>query len=248
MDTINLGLLKVTGPEAKKFLQGLITCDVEQVAINQSCYGAHCNPKGRILFNFQIFYDGQDYFLILPLIMLETAQASLQKYALFSKVSLQDVTDDWPSSLSNNDHNKTLLTTKNPSLSLLQNIQAGIAIILPPTSGVFTPHDIDLPKLNGVGFKKGCYIGQEVIARMEYLGKLKNHLQRYEITASTFPQEGDEIIANDSNNIVGHIVNIATKDELSAEVLVVIQDNAVKQAWHYADVYPEQVKRLEMVR
>ncbi len=65
----------------------------------------------------------------------------------------------------------------------LAQINAGEAFLTPATSGEFLPHDINLPQLGGVSFTKGCFLGQEIIARMEYLGKLKK--QMHQVTLPT---------------------------------------------------------------
>jgi folate-binding protein YgfZ len=60
----------------------------------------------------------------------------------------------------------------------LAQINAGEVFLTPETSGEFLPHDINLPQLGGVSFTKGCFLGQEIVARMEYLGKRKKHMHQ----------------------------------------------------------------------
>src|SRR3990167_2474578 len=86
----------------------------------------------------------------------------------------------------------------------LENILQGLADILPTTSGLFLPQMINLQHWAGVSFKKGCYIGQEIIARTQHLGKLKRHLYLIELHASPFP--GD-IITDKTQETLGIMVN-----------------------------------------
>lgn len=71
---------------------------------------------------------------------------------------------------------------------------AGFPTIYPETSEKFLPHEINLPALGGVSFNKGCYTGQEIIARMQYRGKLKTELLSTEMTSEIPPVIGDPIV------------------------------------------------------
>ncbi|MDF2529981.1 MAG: folate-binding protein YgfZ, partial [Gammaproteobacteria bacterium] len=74
------------------------------------------------------------------------------------------------------------------------DIEAGQAFLSPEAIGKFLPHDIRLPELNGVSFSKGCYIGQEIIARMQYLGKLKKQLCLMQLNTTIEPKAGLKIL------------------------------------------------------
>ena len=113
------------------------------------------------------------------------------------------------------------------------NTQSGLSFLGPQTSGLFTPQMINLQLLGGVSFKKGCYVGQEIIARTEHLGKLKRHLYHATINSSTPPQPGNELTNTDSQSI-GVITNVAPSLHADFQLLGVIQDRAVSQA---ANVY-----------
>jgi folate-binding protein YgfZ len=73
-------------------------------------------------------------------------------------------------------------------------IRAGQAFLSQETQGKFLPHDINLPQNDGVSFNKGCYIGQEIIARMHYLGKIKKQLCLVEIQTKYEPKAGQTIL------------------------------------------------------
>ena len=75
------------------------------------------------------------------------------------------------------------------------NIRAGIPVILPATQEQFVPQMANLELLGGVGFKKGCYPGQEIVARMQYLGKLKRRMYLAHVAGDITPQAGDELFS-----------------------------------------------------
>lgn len=77
----------------------------------------------------------------------------------------------------------------------LQEIQAGIPTIYQATKEAFVPQMTNMQLIDGVSFTKGCYTGQEVVARMQYLGKLKRRMYLAHVESSTTPQPGDELFA-----------------------------------------------------
>ncbi|WP_342219829.1 hypothetical protein [Rickettsiella endosymbiont of Miltochrista miniata] len=94
-DLVDLGLIRISGKDAKPFLQGQLTCDLEEVNTKESRLGAHCDVKGRIIAIFRLFFYQHDYYFLLQSSTLPLLLASLQKYAVFSKVVLTEVSNDW---------------------------------------------------------------------------------------------------------------------------------------------------------
>ena len=181
MNQAKLGVLTISGPDAKTFLQGQITCDLNQIK-NNPCLGAHCNPKGRVIFLFQIFIDNNDYHLIRPKNMTAIAQHALKRYSSFYNVSLNEniLPLDQITSIVGRDH-----------------ILQGIPDIYPETSGKYLPHELNLIALGAISFDKGCYTGQEIIARMHYRGKLKTQLYVAQAQLKSPPLRGEDIYNND---------------------------------------------------
>ena len=79
----------------------------------------------------------------------------------------------------------------------LADIRAGIPSIYPETAEAFVLQMANLTALGGVSFRKGCYPGQEIVARMQYLGKLKRRMFLARIETAQLPQPGDEMVAKD---------------------------------------------------
>jgi folate-binding protein YgfZ len=257
-----LGLLKIAGPDAKKFLQGQLTCDLEEITPTQSRLGAHCNPQGRIISLFRIFFLQDAYYLQMPRTHIPTAIKNLKKYAVFFKTTLIDASHEMicigykGTHLTNaptidavqtsNDLITIRLPDAKPRFIILGQFSAISALwtllatraafisaddwrcydiankttfIYPETTEKFLPHELQLPELNGVNFKKGCYTGQEIIARMHYRGKLKNQLFHATLEAEIGPQRGADIY--DTKGAAGSIVDYCKKGYNSYDLLII---------------------------
>ncbi len=101
-------------------------------------------------------------------------------------------------------------------------IAAGVASLTPETQDAYIPQMLNWQHVDGIHFKKGCYTGQEVIARMHFLGQLKKSLFRLRaVDLQTNPEPGQAILAD--NKPVGHIINASLLDDGSAEFLAVLR-------------------------
>src|SRR3990167_1589774 len=221
----NQGLIHISGKDAKKFLQGQLTCHLDELNHGKHLLAAHCQPQGRVLFFARLFQKNDDYFFSLPHSMVTYAITALKKYTVFYKVQIQECTDDWlhigiigkhahqylsniqedifTVLVTNNLLQRYLILGKHEQLfsyyeSLKQklpleepeywkygDILSGIPNIYPQTSGKFLPHEINLHQLGAIHFDKGCYTGQEIIARMHYRGKLKNQFLLTKMISNT---------------------------------------------------------------
>jgi folate-binding protein YgfZ len=106
---------------------------------------------------------------------------------------------------------------------LLQDITAGIPNIFEGTSESFVPQMANLHLVNGVSFKKGCFPGQEVVARMQYLGKLKRRMYLLNISGTEAPTPGTDIMDGDAPKAAGEIVDARRNGDGSISALGVIQ-------------------------
>ncbi len=135
----------VEGPDALKFLQGQLTCDMTKLAKDHPLRGAHCNQKGRVEALYDIYQTSEGILLLTPTDVIQHGLEHLQYYARFSKVKLSIMA--------------TEIAIAHPCLH-------------PETIGLYLPQELGLaPSLT-----KGCYLGQEIVARVHYLGKLKREL------------------------------------------------------------------------
>lgn len=250
VELTDLGFIKIQGQDAKKFLQGQLTCDVDALTNSDSLLGAHCNHQGRIISLFYLFKWEEAYYLLLPKKIISIAISALKKYAVFFKVELTESHEmvaigytDTPMKISKK-HCTISLPASTRSivvgevnllneihenqLSLeawnILNIKDGLPSIYPETSGKFLPHELSLEKLGGINFEKGCYTGQEIIARMHYRSKSKNHLYQAHTLNDTAPQPGADIYSGAESKPAGIIVATAQEEYNSYHVLIITNE------------------------
>jgi folate-binding protein YgfZ len=107
------------------------------------------------------------------------------------------------------------------------NIRSGIPVILPQTQEQFVAQMANLDLINGVNFKKGCYPGQEIVARTQYLGKLKRRMYLAHIDSDSAPQAGDELFSADmEGQASGMLANVAAAPSGGYDVLAVLQTSS----------------------
>jgi len=113
----------------------------------------------------------------------------------------------------------------NPDHWGLMDIRAGIPTLYPETSDAFLPQMANMQLIDGVSFTKGCYTGQEVVARMQYLGKLKRRMYLAEVAADRPPSPGDELQsrASSSQQATGRVVDACAVGEGRYELLAVVE-------------------------
>ncbi|MBK5375499.1 folate-binding protein YgfZ [Pseudomonas sp. TH43] len=126
---------------------------------------------------------------------------------------------------------KTKLTAALPEGELNQwllgQIRAGIGQVMPSTRELFIPQMLNLQAVGGVSFKKGCYTGQEIVARMQYLGKLKRRLYRLSLNTAELPEPGTQLFAPSHNSAIGEVVLAANAGQ-TIELLAVLQAEAAE--------------------
>lgn len=118
------------------------------------------------------------------------------------------------------------------------DIRAGIPFILPQTQEAFVPQMVNFELIGGINFKKGCYPGQEIVARMHYLGKAKRRMYLARVMTDVAPQPNDKVFsAADPAQHCGEVVNAAQAAHGGYEMLVVVQTEA-------ADAFPVHLGAL----
>jgi folate-binding protein YgfZ len=122
----------------------------------------------------------------------------------------------------------------------LLDILAGIPTVYPETSEAFLPQMLNLQLLGGVSFRKGCYAGQEIVARTQHLGRLKRRLYRARLCTTLPPQPGDQLFAvtaNQDSESVATVVDSCRQSDDSYAVLVVAPlESAEKGAVQWGNI------------
>jgi len=181
--------LACLGPDALTFLQGQLSCDMREVSSHKLSLACYCNPKGRVIAAPYLYAVANGFHFIVPADLAQLLIASLKRVIVFSKATLQDISAEVPTypvlenpqfEIAHGMGFTLSLATPAPSDAWQARlIEAGVPTIGQAQSGQFLPHDIGLVALGAVSFTKGCFVGQEIIARMQYKGKLKKHLESW---------------------------------------------------------------------
>ncbi len=104
------------------------------------------------------------------------------------------------------------------------DIQSGIPVVTTATSEEFVPQMANLDLIDGINFKKGCYPGQEIVARMHYLGKLKQRMLRLHMAGFTVPRPGEKVYAKSfGDQAAGTVVAAEPSPEGGIDLLAVVQ-------------------------
>ncbi len=101
------------------------------------------------------------------------------------------------------------------------DINAGIPNVYTSSTEQFIPQMLNMHLINALSFKKGCYPGQEIVARMQYLGKLKKHMKRMRVPEATDAPAPGEVLTTGTNNNAGQVVD-AVVDEAGLNLLAVV--------------------------
>lgn len=126
----------------------------------------------------------------------------------------------------------------------LAQIADGEAQVFANSSEQFQPQELNFPQLNGVSYNKGCYTGQEIVARLYFRGKLKNWTHRFVAKITTLPAINSAIV-NPDGQTVGHVVLAATQGD-AVELLAIARYDQV-QDLRLADNTPLTVLPLPYV-
>jgi len=205
--------MKVSGEDARSFLNGLFTVDVTKMAVGAARYGALLTPQGKIIVDFLIYEpsvaDGGGFLIDCPRALLDSLVEKLRFYKLRAKVTVEDLSNAlaimavWGGDA---------VSEYGPSFTDPRLADLGARVILPPdvtteaaadlgaalvepeayetyrivlgvprggadfVYGDAFPHEADMDQLGGVDFKKGCYVGQEVVSRVEHRNSARSRI------------------------------------------------------------------------
>lgn len=268
----HLGVIRASGADAQDFLQGQFSNDIRELAQGRFQISAYCNPKGRMLAQFFVIPDGDDFLLLLPRELLAPTLQRLKMFVMRSQVNLEDVSEQricvglanpeqvaipnlalpdaeydlatrpgliagkLPGPISRNllvveaqaapDLWTTLSAVCQPAGAAVWHwldIQAGLPSIWLQTREEFVPQMLNLELIHGVNFKKGCYPGQEIVARMHYLGKPKRRMYRLRLDGQHSPEPGTDIYAASGDGQSAGKVVLAQSGPQATELLAVLQ-------------------------
>ena len=175
MSQLAFTAFSLIGVDAQKFLQGQVTIHVERLAANETRYTAICDLKGRIQFGLWLKKINSEHFeIVTTQNQAEEFAKHIRKFGAFSKMKLEEIGLVFPSI--NGLHTVFAQTPTDIENWKLQAIQSGQAWIGQDTVQMFQPQELRLHQRDGVHFDKGCYLGQEIVARLWFKAKPKHWL------------------------------------------------------------------------
>ncbi|KAA2236086.1 CAF17-like 4Fe-4S cluster assembly/insertion protein YgfZ [Salinarimonas soli] len=226
----NRGVVRVAGADARTFLQGLVTCDIDRVAPGEARYGALLTPQGKIIADFIVIEAPEDagggFYLDAPVVLCADLAKRLGFYRLRAKVEVADLSSalavvaGWGDAARPAD--EAGLVHEDPRLPALgwRAIMAGeeaagladatweeylphrVRLGIPEGVADFTygdafPHEALLDQLGGVDFDKGCYVGQEVVSRMQHRGTARTRIVSLVYPEGFSAEVGSPVVAGE---------------------------------------------------
>jgi len=225
-----LTAISIAGTDAAPFLHGQFTTDVAGLGNGQAGISAWCDPKGRALFTFVLARQDDAFLLLLPPAMREAFSKRLSLYVLRADVVIGAATTAAAPPL-------PWLSATDTTAPAATFIRHGIPLLHPQTSGHFLPQELNLDDLGALSFSKGCYPGQEIIARLRYRGAVKRRLCRATTDNPTPLQPGADLQATGADTQVGTVINSAITDA-GQELLAVLERPFIDAGRATADGFP----------
>ncbi len=237
------GLLSVTGADARAFLHAQLTNDIEHLPAERAALAGWCSAKGRLLATFLVVPAPDGFLLQLARDLAAPVARRLSMFVLRSKVRITDASDAWAQygvwdadlrqpDVAWSGNRATVKVGEGRYLQLLpkeedlekpnadeaqwalQEIRAGRPLITAATQDQFVPQMVNLEQIGGVDFKKGCYPGQEIVARAQYRGQVKRRMVRAHAPAGVQLAPGQEFNG-------GTVVDVAPAEN-GTELLAVV--------------------------
>ena len=261
----HLGVIRVEGEEAAKFLQGQLTQDFSLLGMSEARLAAFCSAKGRMQASFVGFKRSPtDILLVCSRDILEPTLKRLSMFVMRAKAKLTDASSDYALFGIAGDATESIAASAHSAwarvdigtVSLINlypadgvrrilwvapaaeptpagvtlsdadwawgEVRSGIAMITTPIVEAFVPQMLNYESVGGVNFKKGCYPGQEVVARSQFRGTLKR--RAYLAHADVPMTVGDEIFqAADATQPCGTVAQAAASPTGGFDAIVSMQ-------------------------
>lgn len=199
----NLGILTIEGVDAASFLQGYVTSDVEDLETQRGAPTALTDIKGRVLANGWHYGLKERVSLVIHSSLLQSIAQHLGRYMVFSKSKLRQESNDMDVSM---EHISQTIALDPMGWSLIPResmdanwpklmLNSRFPLVTEKTSGSFLPQMLSLNEHGAVSFTKGCYLGQEIVARAQHRGSIKRQLAAYSVNSGSI-EIGEKLFAD----------------------------------------------------
>jgi len=210
-------LIKISGSDAELFLQNQLSNDIKKLNNSKIQFHAYCQHQGKIIALFWVMRFENNFFISFPTDLSEKVMTRLQMFVIMSDVEIEDISEQYNQIGLINENDPDAYSI-NASLSVLIASSGGtskeindnddewkkafidfqIPEVFLSSSEKLVPQmlNLDIDEV-GVSFSKGCYPGQEVVARLHYLGEAKRRL--FSFKSESEMQVGDNLYCASSN-------------------------------------------------
>jgi len=259
-------VFEISGPEANGFLQGLVTNDVENLGAGSAAHTGLLTPQGKIMFDFFVIGQADGFLIDCASSQIDDLVKRLGFYKLRAKVEINTRSDlavaaSWGDHPQNSDDMLIIddprlaamgqrliapedvlepLSNLQPNDYHLHRIVAGVADTVDIGSSQCFPHEANFDQLGGVSFTKGCYVGQEVVSRMQHRGTARSRIVSVSFNGQ-MSEPHAEIQA--AGKKIGHMLSAVDNHGLA-----LIRLDRAKSAIEAGDLIEANGKSLELIK
>ena len=190
-----LAAARFAGDDAGTFLQSQLSADVLALGDGEQTFAAYCTPKGKVLGLLLVARQGPDYLVAARDTLLPGMLRRLQMYVLRSRVTLEMESDLFVLGAAGPTYRFEARSSPVADAETWRasELRAGIAWLDEAVTEKFIPQMLGHEAIGAVSFQKGCYPGQEIVARARYLGKVKRQPVLAEIVGSAEARNGEKV-------------------------------------------------------
>lgn len=233
---------RATGADASDFLQGQLTADLDALAPDESTFAAWCSPRGQVIGLLLVRRDADGWLMIGRAGLIEPLIERMRRFVLRAEVGFEpldrgiagvgdpgapaqagDLTPaGCPLRYRVTDPAETHPDRADVNDWRRRELEQGVLWLDPETSERFIPQMLGLERIGALSYRKGCYPGQEVVARAHYLGKVKRHALAVGLEAGEAPSPGSACTLAGQDAEAGGVVadSVATANDSTFAVVV----------------------------
>ena len=245
------GIVRISGDDAVDFLHAQFSGDCVALGDDQTMLTSWCTPKGRVLYLVRLVRQHGSTFALLPGDQVVDFCKRLSMFVLRAKVEIADLSATYGAIVN---HQPISGSDVRPQWSVdsfdalagvwtkldaspigaaaasLVDIRLGLPRMAKALSDQFLPQELNLDLLGGVSFEKGCFPGQEIIARVKFRGTVKRRVQRLCLEGDTVPAPGTRIAGANDEKLAGTVLYATGPRSNAVEMLAVLNVDATDLA------------------